>query len=68
MVRGKIKTDGALWIAWPKQAAKTATDLNENIVRAIDLEAGLVDVKVCAVDERWSGLKFVYRLADRVRV
>lgn len=45
-----------------------ATDLNHNIVRTIDLEAGLVDVKICAVDERWSGLKFIYRAADREKV
>jgi hypothetical protein len=60
-----IKKDGTLWISWPKKTSKLAGDLNENIVRAIGLEAGLVDVKVCAIDEDWSGLKFVYRLIDR---
>ncbi len=64
-LKNKIKVDGALWIAWPKKAAKMATDLDGNVVRTTGLDAGLVDVKVCAVDERWSGLKFVYRLADR---
>ena len=56
---------GMLWISWPKRAAKAATDLDENVVREIGLAQGLVDVKVCAVDERWSGLKFVVRLKDR---
>jgi hypothetical protein len=56
---------GKLWVSWPKQASGKATDLNETIVRALGLAAGLVDVKVCAVDDTWSGLKFVYRLKDR---
>jgi len=57
--------NGMLWVSWPKGASKVATDLNENVVRAIGLKAGLVDVKVCAVNETWSGLKFVYRVKDR---
>ncbi len=57
---------GMLWISWPKKAAKIATDLTENIIRDIGLASGLVDVKVCAVDAQWSGLKFVRRLKDRV--
>jgi hypothetical protein len=57
--------NGTLWIAWPKKASGMATDLNENIVREIGLKNGLVDVKICAIDEVWSGLKFVYRLQDR---
>ncbi|MDQ1647579.1 MAG: hypothetical protein QOJ50_3763 [Cryptosporangiaceae bacterium] len=56
---------GALWIAWPKKAARTGTDLDENLVREFGLANGRVDVKVCAVDETWSGLKFVVRLSDR---
>jgi hypothetical protein len=56
---------GTLWISWPKKSASLKTDLNENRIREIGLENGLVDVKVCAVDETWSGLKFVYRLKDR---
>jgi hypothetical protein len=56
---------GMLWISWPKGASQVATDLNENVVRELGLRAGLVDVKVCAVDEIWSGLKFVRRLKDR---
>jgi hypothetical protein len=57
--------NGALWICWPKRASGVRTDLDENVVRAFGLDGGLVDVKVCAVDATWSGLKFVYRLADR---
>jgi hypothetical protein len=56
---------GMLWVAWPKKASGVATDLNENDVRRIGLAAGLVDVKVCAVSEVWSGLKFVRRVKDR---
>jgi hypothetical protein len=56
---------GMLWVSWPKKASGVATDLNENEVRMIGLEAGLVDVKVCAVNEVWSGLKFVIRVKDR---
>jgi hypothetical protein len=57
--------DGMLWIGWPKKASGRPTDLNENIVREIGLDRGLVDVKVCAIDEVWSGLKFVIRVKDR---
>jgi hypothetical protein len=56
---------GMLWISWPKKSSGVATDLNENVVREVGLAAGLVDVKVCAVTEVWSGLKFVRRLKDR---
>ncbi len=56
---------GMLWISWPKQASGVATDLTEDVIRAIGLAHGLVDVKVAAVDEVWSGLKFVRRLEDR---
>jgi hypothetical protein len=56
---------GMVWVCWPKKAAKVPTDLDENVVRQIGLAAGVVDVKVCAIDETWSGLKFVRRLADR---
>ncbi len=62
---GRIEPNGGLWIAWPKRASGVATDLSESVVRDIGLTAGLVDNKVCAVDEVWSGLRFVYRLADR---
>ena len=60
-----LAKDGMLWISWPKGASKIKTDVNENVAREIGLKNGLVDVKVCAVDDVWSGLKFVYRLKDR---
>ena len=60
-----LTPDGTLWISWPKGTAGVATDLTEDVVRTIGLATGLVDVKVCAVDEVWSGLKFVRRLKDR---
>jgi hypothetical protein len=60
-----LAQDGMLWISWPKGSSGVATDLSENVVREIGLRIGLVDVKVCAVDETWSGLKFVYRAKDR---
>ena len=60
-----IKKTGTIWISWPKKTSKLTGDLNENIVREIGLATGLVDVKVCAIDEDWSGLKFVYRVKDR---
>jgi hypothetical protein len=56
---------GMFWVCWPKKSSGVATDLDENVVRDIGLAAGLVDVKVCAVTEVWSGLKFVRRLKDR---
>jgi hypothetical protein len=61
----RLKQDGMLWISWPKGSSGIETDLNENIVREIGLTNGLVDVKVAAIDDVWSGLKFVYRLRDR---
>jgi hypothetical protein len=60
-----LTASGMLWVAWPKRASKVATDLTEDRVRAHGLAVGLVDVKVCAVDQVWSGLKFVRRLSDR---
>jgi hypothetical protein len=56
---------GMLWVSWPKKSSGVATDVDENVVRRIGLDAGLVDVKVCAVTEVWSGLKFVRRVKDR---
>lgn len=56
-----LRPGGMLWIAWPKKTSGVATDLTENVVRELGLAAGLVDVKVCAIDEVWSGLKFVRR-------
>jgi hypothetical protein len=56
---------GVLWVSWPKKSSGVVTDVDENVVRDTGLAAGLVDVKVCAVTEIWSGLKFVRRLRDR---
>ena len=60
-----VEPAGGLWIAWPKKTSCVATDLTENVVRDVGLSHGLVDNKVCAVDDTWSGLRFVYRLKDR---
>jgi hypothetical protein len=65
LARKSLHKDGGLWIAWPKKAAGVVTDLNENAVREAGLSLGLVDNKVCAIDDTWSGLRFVVRLADR---
>jgi hypothetical protein len=56
---------GSLWVSWPKKSSKVPTDVTEDRVREVALASGLVDVKVCAVDEIWSGLKLVRRLVDR---
>jgi hypothetical protein len=56
---------GTIWVCWPKKSANVPTDLDGNVVRTIGLASGFVDVKVCAIDEVWSGLKFVRRLVDR---
>lgn len=64
-LRGAIAMDGMVWVSWPKKASGVATDVTGNVLREAGLAAGLVDVKVCAVDEVWSGLKFVIRKADR---
>ena len=61
----RLVPEGMLWVAWPKKASGVPTDLSEDRVRSIGLAAGLVDVKVCAVDSVWSALKFVRRLKDR---
>jgi Protein of unknown function (DUF3052) len=63
----RLAPAGMLWVSWPKKASGVITDLNENDVMKIGLAAGLVDVRVCAVSEVWSGLKFVIRVKDRVR-
>jgi len=62
----RLAPAGMLWVSWPKKASGVATDLDEKKVREIGLNAGLVDVKVCAVSDVWSGLKFVIRVKDRV--
>ena len=64
----RLAPAGMLWVSWPKKASGVVTDLTENDVMRIGLTAGLVDVKVCAVNEIWSGLKFVIRVQDRIKV
>jgi hypothetical protein len=61
----RLAATGMLWISWPKKSARVATDLSEDVLRAVGLPLGLVDVKVCAVSEVWSGLKFVWRVERR---
>ena len=63
----RLAPAGMLWVSWPKKSSGVETDVDENVVREIGLDAGLVDVKVCAVTEIWSGLKFVRRVKDRKR-
>lgn len=60
-----LKKNGMLWVSWPKGSSKIPTDLKRDFIREHILAQGLVDVKVAAIDENWSGLKFVYRLVDR---
>src|SRR5262249_48478403 len=62
-----LAQDGALWVSWPKKSSGVAADLTEDAVREVALAGGLVDVKVCAVDDVWSGLKLVRQLRDRGR-
>ena len=64
-LRAALQPAGGLWLAWPKRASGVATDLSDTVVRELGLAAGLVDNKVCAIDEVWSGLRLVYRLSDR---
>jgi hypothetical protein len=71
-VEGKLKrlkkrmaANGMIWVSWPKKSAQIQTDLDENVIRDLALSLGLVDIKVCAVDETWSGLKLVIRVKDR---
>ena len=63
----RMADTGMIWVGWPKKASGVATDLSEDAVRHAGLAAGLVDVKVCAIDATWSGLKFVRRLRDRAK-
>ena len=65
-LRAEIFPSGSLWISWPKKAAKVETNVTEDLIRAIALNNGLVDVKVCAIDETWSGLKLVVPVKDRM--
>lgn len=65
VMRRRIPDDGTLWICWPKKASRVPTDMSEDVIREVALPTGLVDVKVVAVDEVWSGLKLVVRTEDR---
>lgn len=67
-VASRLKADGALWISWPKKTSKVRTDVTEDVLREIFLPSMLVDVKVCAVDDVWSALKFVWRREHRANV
>jgi hypothetical protein len=64
----RLEAAGMLWVSWPKKSSGVLTDVSEATVRSVGLAAGLVDVKICAVDDVWSGLKFVIRLKDRTRM
>jgi hypothetical protein len=65
ILKQELLRGGMLWISWPKGSSRVETDVSESLVREVGLKNGLVDIKVCAVDETWSGLKFVYRKSDR---
>jgi hypothetical protein len=67
-LKQRLDPAGGLWMAWPKKASGVPTDVSDNGVRSAGLAAGLVDNKVCAIDDVWSGLRFVFRLVDRPRV
>jgi hypothetical protein len=65
LLKDRIKANGMIWVSWPKKASKVPTDITEDIIRNYAIEIGLVDIKVCAVDEIWSGLKLVIPTKDR---
>ncbi len=67
-LRNEIEPNGMIWISWPKKASKIATDITEDTIRELALPNGLVDIKVCAVDEVWSGLKLVIPVKDRSKL
>ena len=64
-LKNRMAINGMLWISWPKKSSKVPTEVDETVVRKSGLNTGLVDIKICAIDEIWSGLKFVYRVKDR---
>ncbi len=66
ILRKEIKQNGMIWVSWPKKASKVETDITEDTIRDLALTIGLVDIKVCAVDEIWSGLKLVIPVKDRI--
>jgi len=65
ILKNEIKSNGMIWVSWPKKASKVVTNMTEDLVRNYALKIGLVDIKVCAVDETWSGLKLVIPVKDR---
>ena len=65
ILRRTIAPDGVVWVSWPKKASKVPTDITEDRIRAVALPMGFVDIKVCAVDETWSGLKLMIRRTER---
>jgi hypothetical protein len=67
VLRRKVSDTGIVWVSWPKRASGVPTDVTEDVVRAVALPLGFVDVKVCAIDEIWSGLKLVVRRKERSR-
>jgi hypothetical protein len=64
-LRGTLRTDATIWVSWPKKASRVRTDVTEDVIRDVALPMGFVDIKVCAVDEVWSGLKLVVRKSER---
>ena len=66
LLKSHIKPNGIIWVSWPKKASKTPTYITEDIIRNFALQTGLVDIKVCAVDHIWSGLKLVIPVKDRI--
>jgi hypothetical protein len=64
-LKAQIKPEGIIWVSWPKKTSKVITDITEDIIRNYAISIGLVDIKVCAVDEIWSGLKLVIPVKDR---
>lgn len=64
-LRATLRPDAIVWVSWPKKASKVPTDVTEDVIRAVALPMGWVDVKVCAVDETWSGLKLMVRKSER---
>ena len=65
ILKDRLQKNGMMWVSWPKKVSKVSTTVDDSMVRRTGLQKGLVDVKVCAVDEVWSGLKFVYRVKGR---
>lgn len=66
-LKKEIQLEGMIWVSWPKKASKIETDITENAIRDYAIEIGLVDIKVCAIDDIWSGLKLVIPVKDRVK-